>query len=85
MSGSRTEGTELAMKVFTAAEADQYVSDMFSVNDGLKDDSGMIVIRTGLYKWSDGTFRDTKQPPSFEYTPAVVSSIVFRGSGRVGQ
>jgi hypothetical protein len=75
------------MKTYTVEEADQYVSDMFSVNSAETDNEGQIIIYTGLYRWSDNTIRDEAQPPDtlrdVELPSEEPVAVVFRGSGKV--
>ena len=46
------------MKIFTEQEIDTLFSYTVGSGDFQRDNSGQVVIYTGVFEWDDGTFRD---------------------------
>lgn len=52
------------MRTFTVAEVEDIMIEVASdiqPGEAIVDESGQIIMYTGIYRWSDGSFRDVSE------------------------
>ncbi len=60
------------MRIYTQAEVDaatKTISGSGELGELLEDNTGQLVIYTGIFRWSDGTYRDEAEPQEEEDEP----------------